>query len=236
MKHNQFYREVRLTCPLYRSTEDICKGICVFKRVLNVWHILKKSVSMLQHFEQFVGKKRRVELKSVGNFVANTVLIESANQFSLEELCRTQNSLKYSIRSHVDHQTYGKTLKARLSFNSLHTVKSTGRRMNTPVLIAFSTWVHTIFSCLWTVLLFLTWLYTRFWLYMMQKHPYFEKHSISLQIRSVIRFATIYDRIIYKSRISILSSTLNRIESRRFISVKISAEIDIYMTKWHLIP
>ena len=37
----------------------------------------------------------RVELKSVGNFVAMTVLVESANQFSLEELCRTQYSLKY---------------------------------------------------------------------------------------------------------------------------------------------
>ena len=46
VKHNQFYREARLTCPLYRSTEDICIGICVFKRVFNVWHILKKSVSM----------------------------------------------------------------------------------------------------------------------------------------------------------------------------------------------
>ena len=36
-----------------------------------------------------------VELKSVGNFVATTVLVESANQFSLEELCRTQYILKY---------------------------------------------------------------------------------------------------------------------------------------------
>ena len=70
----------------------------------------EKSVSMKQHFEQFVGKQRRVELKSVGNFVAKTVLVESANQFSLEELCRTQYSLKYFFRSHVDHQTYGKTL------------------------------------------------------------------------------------------------------------------------------
>ena len=34
-------------------------------------------------------------MKSVGNFVAKTVLVESANQFSLEELCRTQYSLKY---------------------------------------------------------------------------------------------------------------------------------------------
>ena len=43
VKHNQFYREARLTCPLYRSTEEICIGICVFKRVFNVWHILKKK-------------------------------------------------------------------------------------------------------------------------------------------------------------------------------------------------
>ena len=46
VKDNQFYGEARLTCPLYRSTEDICLGICVFKHVFNVWHILKKSVSM----------------------------------------------------------------------------------------------------------------------------------------------------------------------------------------------
>ena len=66
-----------------------------FKSVFNVWHMLKKSVSMQQYFEQFVGKQRRVALKSVGNFVAKTVLVESANQFSLEELRRTQYSLKY---------------------------------------------------------------------------------------------------------------------------------------------
>ena len=57
-----------------------------------------------------MGEQRRVELKSVGYFVAKTVLVESANQFSLEELCRTQYSLKYFFRSHIDHQTYGKTL------------------------------------------------------------------------------------------------------------------------------
>ena len=57
--------------------------------------MLKKSVSMQEHFEQFVGKQRRVELKYVGNFIAKTVLAESANQFSLEELYRKQNSLTY---------------------------------------------------------------------------------------------------------------------------------------------
>ena len=68
---------------------------------------------------------------------------------------------------------------------------------------------------------------------MMQKHPYFEKYSLSLQTRSVIRFATIYDRmsLTYESRMTILSSTLDRIESKRFISEKISAKLDIYMKK-----
>ena len=50
---------------------------------------------MQQHFEQFVRKQRRFKLKSVRNFVAKTVLVESANQLSLEELCRTQYILKY---------------------------------------------------------------------------------------------------------------------------------------------
>ena len=50
----------------------------------------------MQHsFEEFSEKQRIVELTSVGNFVAKTVFVESANQFSLEKLCRTQYSLKY---------------------------------------------------------------------------------------------------------------------------------------------
>ena len=55
---------------------------------------------MQQHFEQFVGKQRKVELKSVRHFVVKTVVAESANQFSLEELCRTQHSLKYFYKSY----------------------------------------------------------------------------------------------------------------------------------------
>ena len=64
---------------------------------------------------------------------------------------------------------------------------------------------------------------------MMQKHPYFEKHSLSLQTRHVIRFAIIYDRmsLTYESRMSILSSTLDRLESKRLISEEISAKLDI---------
>ena len=42
VKHNQFYREAKLICSLYRSTEDICIDICVYQRVFNVWHILKQ--------------------------------------------------------------------------------------------------------------------------------------------------------------------------------------------------
>ena len=50
----------------------------------------------MQHsFEEFSEKQRRVELKCVGNFVAKAVLVESAKQFPLEEVCRTQYSLKY---------------------------------------------------------------------------------------------------------------------------------------------
>ena len=56
---------------------------------------LKKIMSMQHSFEEFSEKQRRVELKSVGNFKAKAVLIESENQFSLEEVCRTRYSLKY---------------------------------------------------------------------------------------------------------------------------------------------
>ena len=52
----------------------------------------------IQHsFEEFSEKQRRVELKYmyVGNFVAKAVLVESANQFSLEELHRAQYTLTY---------------------------------------------------------------------------------------------------------------------------------------------
>ena len=52
-------------------------------------------MSMQHSFEEVLEKQRSVELKSVANFVAKTVLVKSANQFSLEELCRTHYSLKY---------------------------------------------------------------------------------------------------------------------------------------------
>ena len=51
---------------------------------------LEKSCVIATLFRRGFRKKQKVELKYVGNFVAKTVLGESANQFSLEELCRTQ--------------------------------------------------------------------------------------------------------------------------------------------------
>ena len=98
VKHNQFCREARLTCPLYRSTEDTCIGI--YESLCEPrW---KKSVSMQHSFEEFSEKQRRVELKSIGNFVAEAVLVESANKFLLEELRKTAWN---NFRSHIDHKT-----------------------------------------------------------------------------------------------------------------------------------
>ena len=54
-----------------------------------------KKLCQCNSFEEYSETQRRVELKSVGNFVAKAVLVESVNQFSLEEVCRTQYSLKY---------------------------------------------------------------------------------------------------------------------------------------------
>ena len=75
--------------------EDICISLYVLKRFFfNLRHILEKVMSMQHIFDGFSEKQTRVELKCVGN-VAKTVLVESTNQFSLKELCRTQYSLKY---------------------------------------------------------------------------------------------------------------------------------------------
>ena len=88
--------KLSLTCPRVWPIEDIWIGFYVLKRRLNVRYILEKVVSMQHSFEEFSEKQRRVVLKSVGNFVAKAA--ESANQFSLEELCSTQYSLKYFLK------------------------------------------------------------------------------------------------------------------------------------------
>ena len=50
---------------------------------------------MQYSFEEFSEKQRRAEFTSFDNSVAKIVLVESANQFSLVELCTTKYSLKY---------------------------------------------------------------------------------------------------------------------------------------------
>ena len=51
-----------MTLP-FSHQQKTCIGIYVFKRAFNVLHMLEKSVSMQQHFEQNVGKQRRLEEK-----------------------------------------------------------------------------------------------------------------------------------------------------------------------------
>ena len=58
------------------------RSLMYLNAFLNVRHILEKVLSMQHSFEEFSEKQRRVELKSVGNFVAKAVLVERANQFS----------------------------------------------------------------------------------------------------------------------------------------------------------
>ena len=60
----------------------------------------KHDVNATQFRRVFRKKQRRVELKYVGNFVAKRVLVESANQLSLEELYRIQYRLKYFSKSY----------------------------------------------------------------------------------------------------------------------------------------
>ena len=84
-------------CPRIWPMENICIGLNVLQRLLNVRHILE-NVNATQ-FRRVLRKKRRNELTSVVNFVTKRVLVESANQFSLEELCRKQYSLKYFFKA-----------------------------------------------------------------------------------------------------------------------------------------
>ena len=68
-------------CPGLWPIEDKCIGLYVIKCLLNMQHILKKVMSMQHSFEEFSEKRRRVELKSVGNFITLAVLVESENMF-----------------------------------------------------------------------------------------------------------------------------------------------------------
>ena len=55
----------------------------------------------MQFRRVFRKKQRRVELKSVGNFVVTTVLVERQNQFSQEELCTVQLEIFFDAISSI---------------------------------------------------------------------------------------------------------------------------------------
>ena len=85
--------KLSLTNPRLWSTDDMCIGFYVL--LLKMGCILKKNVCQYHTvLKNFLKKQRRLELKSVGNS-GKTVLVESANQFSLEDQCMTQYGLKY---------------------------------------------------------------------------------------------------------------------------------------------
>ena len=52
-----------------------------------------KSVSMQQHFEQFVRKERRIEGMNLGISEAEPLKFDCGNQFSPQGQCKTQVSL-----------------------------------------------------------------------------------------------------------------------------------------------
>ena len=57
--------KLSLMCPRLWPIEDICIGLYLLKRRLNVRHILETVMSMQHSFGEFSEKQRRVELKSV---------------------------------------------------------------------------------------------------------------------------------------------------------------------------
>ena len=64
----------------------------------------------------FWGNKEEYNIKKyVGYFVAMTVLVESENQFSLEELCRTQYKLKYFAKPYCPSDRLEKHFRKRLN-------------------------------------------------------------------------------------------------------------------------
>ena len=100
--------ELSLMYPRLWPIEDKCIGLYVLKCLLNVRHILEKVMSLQHSFEEVSEKQRRDELKSVGNFVAKTVLVESANHW---KSCVWHSIVWNIFRSHIDHQTLWKNLK-----------------------------------------------------------------------------------------------------------------------------
>ena len=75
VKYNQFYRETRLTCPLYRTTKDICICIYVFKRVFKVWHMLKNGVNATTFWTICGETKRWGEVNWLLNVIINDISV-----------------------------------------------------------------------------------------------------------------------------------------------------------------
>ena len=58
-----------------------------------MWHMLNISVSMQQHFEQFMGKQRRLDGKYLGISEAEPLRLDCVNQFSPRGQRRAQSNL-----------------------------------------------------------------------------------------------------------------------------------------------
>ena len=107
--------KLSLMCPRLWPIEHICFRLYVLERLLKVRYILEKVMSMQHSFEEFSEKQRRVELKSVGNFVAKTVLVESPNHFYWKSYVGQRTAWNI-FRSHIDHQTLWKNFNQLIEF------------------------------------------------------------------------------------------------------------------------
>ena len=109
VKHNQFYREARLTCPLCRSTEDICKGIYVFKRVFNVWHMLKKVCQCNNSLNNLWENKEELNWSLLEILLLRQCWLKVQISFHWKS-CEGHSTSWNIFRSRIDHQTLWKTL------------------------------------------------------------------------------------------------------------------------------
>ena len=72
-------------CPRPWPIEEICIGLYVLKRLLN-----EKRYVNATEFRKDFRKTKKSGIEVCMKFGAKTVLVESANQFSLKEISRTQ--------------------------------------------------------------------------------------------------------------------------------------------------
>ena len=126
-----------------------------FKKSFECEAHLGKSYVNAPQFRRVFRKTKKSWIEVCWNFVAKTV--ENANQFSLEELCRTQCSLKY-FRSHIDLQALLKNLNNVLKYKTKYPISSNSH----PSVIANKA-IHNIKSTIvrsfWCVLPLLGFIY-----------------------------------------------------------------------------